>query len=300
MWQMTATIGGGASAMRTVEVVYRYERQAAAGRPRPADAAAARRRLDDGNRAFATLLEGLAEGSGTARGIIPVDAEHLGLLPGGPATPQQQPFAAILGCADARVPVELVFSEGPNDLFVVRVAGNVLGSEVLGSLRYAIEHLGGSLKIIAVLGHSGCGAMSAAVDVFLLPRRYLPLATDHALRSVVDRMLVGVQGSAKRLAETLGPGVVERPGYRAALIECAIAVNAAFAAYTLQHEVDRAGHGGLQVAYGVYLLDTHQVWAPRPGAADALGLSEPPRDEAAFFDLSTAIIQSGRIAAILR
>ena len=83
--------------------------------------------------------------------------------------PKQRPFAAVLGCSDARARIELIFNEGPNDLFVVRVAGNGLGNDVLGSLRYAIDHLRGSLRLVVVLGHSGCGAMSAAVDSFLEP-----------------------------------------------------------------------------------------------------------------------------------
>ena len=91
----------------------------------------------------------------------------LGCVEGENRGPKQRPFAAVLGCSDARVPIELIFNEGPNDLFVIRVAGNGLGSEVLGSLKYAVEHLGGSMKIVAVLGHSGCGAVSSAVDVYL-------------------------------------------------------------------------------------------------------------------------------------
>ena len=71
------------------------------------------------------------------------------------ASDAPRPFAAVLGCSDARVPIELIFNEGPNDLFVIRGAGNGLGSEVLGSLKYAVEHLGGSLKVVVVLGHSG-------------------------------------------------------------------------------------------------------------------------------------------------
>src|SRR5207342_3649559 len=129
----------------------------------------------------------------------PVDPRDLGLASGSGAMPKQRPFAAILGCSDARVPVELIFNEGPNDLFVVRVAGNGLGSEVLGSLKYAVENLGGCLKLIVVLGHSGCGAVSAAVDVFLDPTRYLALATSHSLRNILDRLLVVVQASAKRM-----------------------------------------------------------------------------------------------------
>ena len=99
-----------------------------------------------------------------------------------------------------RVPIELIFNEGPNDLFVVRVAGNGLGSEVLGSLKDAVEHLGGSLKIVVILGHSGCGAVSAAVDVFLEPKRYLSLATSHSLRGILDRLSCGGSGGSQKAA----------------------------------------------------------------------------------------------------
>jgi len=286
--------------MKTVEIAYRYGRPAGPPRQKPAGADAARRRLDHGNRAFARLLDGIAAGRGMARWTVHVDPGDLGFQAGGRAAPKQQPFAAILGCADARVPVELVFNEGPNDLFVVRVAGNVLGSEVLGSLSYAIEHLGGSLRIVAVLGHSGCGAVSAAVDVFLSPAKYLSLAANHALRGVLDRILVVVHASALRLAEFLGPGVVERPGYRDALIEASIAGNAALSAFTLRHEIARASRREIPALYGVYLLDSHRVWAPRASGGEWEGLADPPDNRTAFRALAEAIVRSPRIAALLR
>lgn len=74
----------------------------------------------------------------------------------------QHPFAVVLGCADSRVPPEVVFDQGLGDLFVVRVAGNSPDDEVIGSIEYAVEHLGASL--IVVLGHEKCGAVKAAVD----------------------------------------------------------------------------------------------------------------------------------------
>jgi len=73
----------------------------------------------------------------------------------------QRPFAVILGCSDSRVPVEVVFDQGPGDLFVIRLAGNIVTGEVLASTEYAIEVLGSGL--VVVLGHSGCGAVAAAV-----------------------------------------------------------------------------------------------------------------------------------------
>jgi carbonic anhydrase len=75
---------------------------------------------------------------------------------------EQEPFAAILGCADSRVPPEVVFDEGLGDLFDVRIAGNTVSSPlVVGSLEYSVEHLGSVL--VLVLGHQGCGAVKAAV-----------------------------------------------------------------------------------------------------------------------------------------
>lgn len=72
----------------------------------------------------------------------------------------QHPFAVILGCADSRVPPELIFDQGLGDLFVIRDAGNVIDDEVLGSIEYAVEHLG--TRLVVVLGHEKCGAVTAA------------------------------------------------------------------------------------------------------------------------------------------
>jgi len=73
----------------------------------------------------------------------------------------QNPFAVILGCADSRVPPEIIFDQGLGDLFVIRLAGHVLNDAVLGSVEYAVERLGVSL--VLVLGHESCGAVTAAI-----------------------------------------------------------------------------------------------------------------------------------------
>jgi len=184
--------------VKTVDIIYRYGATKTAIRPLPSDSSKALLRLAQGNKSFAELLDHVKDESGIQQ-VILVDPHDLGLVSGSGEMPKQRPFAAILGCSDARVPVELIFNEGPNDLFVVRVAGNGLGTEVLGSLKYAVENLGGSLKLIVVLGHSGCGALSTAVDVFLNPGDYLPLATKHSLRNILDRLLLVVQTSARKL-----------------------------------------------------------------------------------------------------
>src|SRR5713101_8476988 len=74
----------------------------------------------------------------------------------------QHPFAAILSCSDSRVPPEIVFDEGLGDLFVVRVAGNVINDESLGSIEYSVDHLG--VRLVLVLGHQSCGAVKAAKE----------------------------------------------------------------------------------------------------------------------------------------
>jgi len=74
----------------------------------------------------------------------------------------QSPFAVVLACADSRVPPELLFDQGLGDLFVVRVAGNVTGPSILGSIEYAVEHL--HAPLIVVLGHESCGAVKAALS----------------------------------------------------------------------------------------------------------------------------------------
>lgn len=73
----------------------------------------------------------------------------------------QHPFATIIGCSDSRVPIELVFDQGLGDLFVIRLAGNIVDTDVEGSLEYAVYHL--QTRLVVVLGHEGCGAVTAAM-----------------------------------------------------------------------------------------------------------------------------------------
>lgn len=76
--------------------------------------------------------------------------------------PHQEPFAAIVSCSDSRVPVELVFDQGLGDIFVIRTAGNnVCDDMVMGSIEYAVDHLG--VKVLMVLGHSSCGGVTSAI-----------------------------------------------------------------------------------------------------------------------------------------
>ncbi|HKM61878.1 MAG TPA: carbonic anhydrase [Acidisphaera sp.] len=285
--------------MKTVEITYRYGAPSAALPTRPADADAARTRLSDGNRAFAGLMHAADGEGGTASCIIEVDPRDLGLELHGHEVPKQHPFAAVLGCSDARVPIELIFNEGPNDLFVVRIAGNGLGNDALGSLRFAIEHLRESLRLIVVLGHSGCGAVSAAVDAFLEPAGYVPLTTNHALRTILDRQFMVVEQVSRKLARMFGERVTEHARYREALIECSVAANAALTAYTVQQELRGQDTHALRTVYGVYRLDTREVWAPRTGTSDTAGLAEPPANPVDFIELGDAIAGSERISEML-
>ncbi len=82
----------------------------------------------------------------------------------------QQPFATILGCSDSRVPPELIFDANFGELFIVRVAGNVISPEVMGSLEYAGEHL--RTPLFLVLGHEGCGAVKAALKTKLAAHKH--------------------------------------------------------------------------------------------------------------------------------
>jgi carbonic anhydrase len=282
--------------MKTVDITYRYEARDTPARPRPLDSLSALGRLNKGNRAFAALLEESTKEH--VERIISVDSRDLGL--GDTNLPKQRPFAAILGCSDARVPVELIFNEGPNELFVIRVAGNGLGTEILGSLKYAVDNLRGSLKLIVVLGHSGCGALTTAVDVFLNPPNYLPLGTMHSLRRILDGLLVVVQASARRFESAFGPEIAHHPRYREALIEASIVTNAALAAYSIQQEFGTSDPAELQTVYGVYLLETRQVWAPRVSEMKGIGLASAPQDTEGFTELGNAILQSHRIRSLLQ
>src|SRR5215471_10416404 len=80
---------------------------------------------------------------------------------------RQEPFAIILGCSDSRVPVEIIFDQGLGDLFVIRVAGNVVAASQVGSVEFAAERFG--TRLVVVLGHSRCGAILATIEELLQP-----------------------------------------------------------------------------------------------------------------------------------
>ncbi len=99
----------------------------------------------------------------------------------------QAPFAIILGCSDSRVPVELIFDQGPGALFVIRVAGNVVTLPQLGSVEFAVHELGS--RLVVVLGHSECGAIKTTLDAIRRPPEHL----SPGLGSLVEAIRPGVQ-----------------------------------------------------------------------------------------------------------
>lgn len=94
----------------------------------------------------------------------------------------QKPFAIILGCSDSRVPAEIVFDQGVGDLFVIRVAGNVVAPSQIGSIEYAIEMFGTAL--VVVLGHSHCGAVQATLEAMADPNSTRSLNIDAIVKRI--------------------------------------------------------------------------------------------------------------------
>lgn len=101
---------------------------------------------------------------------------------------QQEPFAIILGCSDARVPAELVFDQGLGDLFVIRVAGNIVAPSQVGSVEFAAEAFG--TRLVVVLGHSNCGAIHTTLQQLARPWR----EQSRNLSSIVERIRPAVEG----------------------------------------------------------------------------------------------------------
>src|SRR5688572_15162944 len=131
------------------------------------------RRLRDGNQRFVTSL-GEPHGYG-------VNARPMEL------TQVQEPIAIVLGCSDSRVPAEMVFDQGLGDLFVIRVAGNIVAPSQVGSVEFAAERFG--TRLVVVLGHSQCGAVLATLEELRRPRDN----QSRNMRSIVDRIRPSVE-----------------------------------------------------------------------------------------------------------
>lgn len=196
------------------------------------NAAEALARLREGNRRFASNQSGPALSNQTRR------AE---LVSG------QEPFAIILGCSDSRVPAELVFDQGFGDLFVIRVAGNIVAPSQVGSVEFAAAKFG--TRLVVVMGHTQCGAILATLDE--LQGR----ATNESrnLRSIVDR----VRPSVETVLAARGGGDPDK------LVHEAVRANVRVSANHLRHGSELLENliqsDGLQVVGAEYSLETGQV-----------------------------------------
>ncbi len=236
--------------------------------------------LEEGNALFARLLDS----DGLDDRIISVRELTRGL--GGDDEPAHHPFAAVVGCADARVPVELIFSQTVNELFVVRVAGNVLGQEVIGSIDYAVTAIP-SVKLVVVLAHSGCGAVHAATNAYLDPTAFVGLSAEHQLRSIVSQLYPSIRLAHSALIETRGPEIEHHRGFARVLAEVSVVVNAAVMSSMMRSELG-VYDTGVEARFAVYDLNTHCVGIPRRAGQDRAyhGLLTPPEDAAALTALA--------------
>ena len=154
----------------------------------------------------------------------------------------QQPYATILGCSDSRVPPELVFDAGFGELFIIRVAGNVVSPEVMGTIQYASVHL--RTPLFVVLGHEGCGAVKAALAAKFEGAR--------------DRSRI------ERLLENITPGLtgISADASPEEQMEAGVEANVRWAMHQLLETPEakaRAAEGGVKLVGAVYELTTGRV-----------------------------------------
>ncbi len=187
-------------------------------------------RLREGNRRFVSGMGGVDGLSSRTR--------RAELVTG------QQPFAIVLGCSDSRVPAEIVFDQGLGDLFVIRVAGNIVAPSQIGSVEFAAERFG--TRLVVVLGHSQCGAVLATLEELQRPNE----TQSRNLRSIVDRIRPSVEGL---LATELGKDLD-------ALVPEAVRANVRVSANQLRHGSEvlerLIEHDGLLVVGAEYSLET--------------------------------------------
>jgi len=147
-------------------------------------AVAALQELRAGNRRFVSEL-GLESESGLEARAARIGRQQL--------PREQEPMAIVLGCSDARVPAEIIFDQGLGDLFVIRVAGNIVAPSQVGSVEFAASAFG--TRLVVVLGHSNCGAVHATLEQLSRPVR----DQSRNLRSIVDRIRPAVEGLLERV-----------------------------------------------------------------------------------------------------
>jgi carbonic anhydrase len=157
----------------------------------------------------------------------------------------QHPHALVLCCSDSRVSPEILFDQGIGDLFVVRVAGNVVNEDEVGSIEYGVEHLG--IPVVVVLGHTRCGAVTAVVEGEPMPAE-------------IAHLVARIQASHNH-AKTMRPELKGKE-----LIQATVRLNVIESVAALSNGVfqERVRAGTLRVEGGVYDLDTGRVQWLRP------------------------------------
>jgi carbonic anhydrase len=159
----------------------------------------------------------------------------------------QAPFAAILGCSDSRVPVEIVFDQGLGDLFVIRVAGNIVAPSQIGSVEFAAEQFGS--RLVVVLGHSCCGAIETTLEQLRRPVEN----QSRNLRSIVDLVRPAIEGLL----------TTDLKHDQQALLHAAVRANISASVRNLRHGSDiienLIRNAGLRVVGAEYSLDTGVV-----------------------------------------
>jgi carbonic anhydrase len=196
-------------------------------------ASEALQRLRDGNRRFVADVRSQDTPSSRARRIELAE--------------RQEPFATILGCSDSRVPVELVFDQGLGDLFVIRVAGNIVAPSLIGSVEFAAERFG--TRLVVVLGHSRCGAVQATLEQLQQPAE----SQSPYLHSIVERVRPSVEGLlATRLRHD--PEALMQQAVRANIL--ASANHLRRGSKVIEHLIHSAG---LLVVGAEYSLETGEV-----------------------------------------
>ncbi len=190
-------------------------------------------RLRDGNRRFVSSVR--------SRDALSGEARRMEVAAG------QEPFAIILGCSDSRVPAEIVFDQGLGDLFVIRVAGNIVAPSQIGSVEFAAERYG--TRLVVVLGHSQCGAILATIEELKRPT----INQSRNLHSIVDRVRPSVEPLLRTDLER-DPDVLVRDAVRA---------NVCVSVHHLRHGSDILEHlienNGLVVVGAEYSLETGLV-----------------------------------------
>ena len=159
----------------------------------------------------------------------------------------QNPFAVILGCSDSRVPAEIIFDQGLGDLFVIRVAGNIVAPSQIGSVEFAVERF--ATPLVVVLGHTSCGGVGATLDVL---QGRAP-AGSRGLMSIVDRIRPAIE-------PLLQTELADQPD---ALMRVSTRANVRASANQLRHGseiIERlVSEHGLAIVGGVYDLATGEV-----------------------------------------